>query len=249
MAPEIEFWKQEEEKPFKGWDFSYLSDRMSEEQTPWSYSTRARALMRQSESVLDMATGGGEGLLHLKSAWPAKVAVTEGYDPNYNLAKERLEPHGVTVAKAESSNYALLPFATDEFDLILNRHGAINVDEVARVLADGGTFLTQQVHGLWAHDLLNVFGAKPQWPEATPEFYGPWLERVGLKPVLLKDWTGKLTFTDVGAIVYYLKAVPWLVSGFSVETHLPHLQRLQKTLDQQGILTFTAKKYLIEAKR
>lgn len=33
-------------------------------------------------------------------------------------------------------------------------------------------------------------------------------------------------------IVYYLKAVPWLVDGFSVETHLPHLLALQGQLER-----------------
>ncbi len=42
-----------------------------------------------------------------------------------------------------------------------------NPDEVARILAPGGTFLTQQVHGLWAQDLLEAFDAKPQWPDET----------------------------------------------------------------------------------
>lgn len=30
----IESWKQEENHPFSGWDFSYLDGRMHEEQTP-----------------------------------------------------------------------------------------------------------------------------------------------------------------------------------------------------------------------
>gem|GEM_PF-1972829 len=36
-----------------------------------------------------------------------------------------------------------------------------------------------------------------------------------------EDWQGALCFTDVGAIVYYLKALPWPVPGFMVEMHLP----------------------------
>ncbi len=36
---------------------------------------------------------------------------------------------------------------TGRFDLILNRHESYHPGEIARVLAPGGTFLTQQVGG------------------------------------------------------------------------------------------------------
>jgi hypothetical protein len=120
-----------------------------------------------------------------------------------------------------------MPFATGEFDLVLNRHSAFNSAEVARVLASGGTFLIQQVHGCWAEDLMAEFGATPQWPESSPDKYVPRLPAADLEAVDVREWTGKLAFTDLGAIVYYLKAVPWLVSRFSVATHLADLLRLQ----------------------
>ena len=33
----LEIWKYEEGQPFTGWDFSYLDQRMLEEQPQWSY--------------------------------------------------------------------------------------------------------------------------------------------------------------------------------------------------------------------
>ena len=44
-----------------------------------------------------------------------------------------------------------------------------------------------------------------------------------------------------------LKAVPWLVPGFSVATHSEHLLTLQRRLERGEGLDFTARKYLIEA--
>lgn len=41
--------------------------------------------------------------------------------------------------------------------LARNRNSAFNPNEVARILTPGGTFLTQQVYGLWAEDLLAAF--------------------------------------------------------------------------------------------
>ncbi len=245
----IELWKAEEEQPFIGWDFSYLDGRMLQDKPPWSYSTRARELMRESTSCLDIATGGGERLLSMRDSWPETVAVTEGYPPNLDLARRRLEPLGVRVVELQNDEYTPMPFGDVEFALVLNRHAAINVDEIARLLEPGGRLLTRQVHGLWAQDLLAAFDATPQWPDAAPEKYVPWLQSAGFSVLDVKDWSGRLAFTDVGAIVYYLKAVPWLVPGFSVASHTDQLMALQSNLESQGELAFAARNYLIEAQK
>ncbi len=244
-----ELWKAEEKMPFTGWDFSYVDGRMLLDPPPWSYTSRAKKLMRRASSLLDIATGGGERLLEMQDSWPAKVVATEGYPPNIALASTRLEPLGARVVEADSDEISPMAFADGEFDLVINRHAALHLDEIGRILADGGTLLTRQVHGMWAHDLLAIFGAYPQWPDASPQKYVPWLRRVGLELLDLREWSGKLVFTDVGAVVYYLKAVPWLVPGFSVDTHLDGLNRLQLQLDAQGQLAFKAMNYLIEARK
>lgn len=243
----IETWKHEETQPLIGWDFSYLDGRMIEGQAPWSYSTRAGALMRQSSAVIDLDTGGGERFLKLHEFWPRKVVATENYPPNYKLASERLSPLGVQVLDVLLTEDGLMPFADGKFDLVLNRHAGFNPAEVARILTPGGTFLTQQVHGMWAYDLLAAFEAAPQWPDTSLAKYIPLLKSAGLTIVDNQEWSGQLTFTDVGAIVYYLKAVPWLVPGFSVESHAKYLFALQRRLENDEELTFLARKFLIEA--
>ena len=217
------------------------------EDPPWSYSSRASELMRGSSSILDIATGGGERLRLLRDSWPKTVVVTEGYPPNVELSRRRLEPLGVRVVELNNDEYTPMPFEDEEFALVLNRHGALYVDEIARILEPGGRLLTRQVHGLWAQDLLAALGATPQWPDATPQKYVPWLQAAGFKVSDVQDWSGRLVFTDVAAVVYYLKAVPWLVPGFSVASHLDHLMTLQKRLEAEGDLAFAARNYMIEA--
>ena len=243
----IETWLHEERQPFVGWDFSYVDGRIAEGQVPWSYLDRASELMRRSSSLIDLDTGGGEKLLSLREHWPSKVLATEEYPPNFELATRRLSPHRASVISTSISNIAPMPFADAEFDLVLNRHAAFNSSEIARVLTCGGTFLTQQVHGMWAWDLQAIFGAKPQWPDSTPEKYVPLLEAAGMTVMNLQEWEGSISFTDVGAIVYYLKAVPWEVPGFTVKTHLQYLLTLQDRLESGEPLDFYAAKYLIEA--
>ncbi len=245
----VETWKREEQQPFSGWDFSYLHGRMVEEQPPWSYAARAAELMGGASSALDMGTGGSERLLALREHWPKKVVVTEDYPPNVQLATERLGPLGVRVVDVALNSYTPMPFDDGEFDLVLNRHSGTNPAEVARILASSGTFLTQQVHGLWAQDLIAAFDGQPAWPEATLENEVRRLQDAGLTILVAEEWSGALSFTDVGAIVYYLKAVPWLVDGFSVETHRAHLLALQDRLERGEGLVFEARKYLVEARK
>ncbi len=242
-------WLREEREPFSGWDFAHLDGRMIEEDHPWSYTARAKELLRQATSVLDMGTGGGERLLALRDWWPATLVATEDYPPNIALATARLAPLGARVVCVPLSDYDPMPFAAGAFDLVLNRHSGLNAPEVARVLAPGGAFLTQQVHGMWAADLLAAFGATPQWPDATPAKYIPRLTAAGLTVADVREWSGGLSFTDVGAIVYYLKAVPWLVPGFAVTGHTAHLWALQQRLERGEGLRFAAQKYIIEARR
>jgi len=245
----IETWRHEERQPFSGWDFSYLEGRMEEERPPWSYTARAAELMGSAVSMLDMGTGGGERLLTLREHWPVEVVVTEDYAPNVRLATERFAPLVVRVVEAELTETGTLPFADGEFDLVLNRHSGLNHGEVARVLSPGGTFLSEQVHGLWAQDLIATFDAEPAWPHETLDYTASRLERAGLTVVSAQDWTGRLSFTDVGAIVYYLKAVPWLVDGFSVPTHVKPLLALQERLERGNGLVFEAGTYLVEARK
>jgi hypothetical protein len=140
-----------------------------------------------------------------------------------------------------------MPFRDNEFGLILNCHAGFNPWETSRILAPGGIFFTQQVHGLSTYDLTSFFNEIPPYTEATPEFYIPRLKAAGLTIHDCKEWSGNMTFSDVGALVYYLKAIPWVVPGFSVVNHFQYLLKLERQVKEGNPLSFTARRYLIEA--
>ncbi len=243
----IKFWKEEEKVPVEGWVFPHTEERVIEEDPPWDYMARARELLADSTSVCDLETGGAERLLEMRDVWPPKVVALEAYPPNVKLAHERLEPLGASLIDAKTGTNLPIPLEDESFELILNRHSGFNPAELFRVLKPGGTFYTQQVHGWMIHDLLWAFDAPLPWPEAVPEVNVPLLKRAGFEIVDAQDWTGKITFTDVGAIVYYLTTVPWMVRDFSVDSHLDYLIALQKRIEVEGTLKFDTKKYMIEA--
>ena len=158
----LEKWKKDEKAQFEGWDFSYLKGRMIEEQLPWNYVSIARKLVKKSKSVLDIGTGGGEIFASL-GPFNGRATVTEGYKPNVAIAKKNLEKLGVNVLDFASASVRNMPFADEEFDLILNRHDAFDPRELYRILHKGGVFLTQQVGKGNLGDLAKFFNATPKY--------------------------------------------------------------------------------------
>ena len=245
----LALWKAEEQRPFVGFNFSYFADKWIDETPPWSYEDQVRALMLEAQSVLDIGTGGGEKLLAFRDVWPGQVTVTEGHPPNLQLARDRLEPLGVTVVENSETLEGEMPFDNGAFDLVINRHAAFNIVEMERILRTGGIFLTQQVDGRNLSDLSDAFETKQPWTYFTLDFVLQEIEKTNLVVETAEEWTGQTTFEEIGTLVYYLKAIPWTVPGFSVETHQQYLLKLQRRLEKEKALSFTKKLMLLKAKK
>ena len=237
-------WKRDEAAVFEGWDFSYIRERCLEEQPNWDYPALAKQRIQNSGSVLDIATGGGE-LFSSLAPFPFLTVAIEGYRPNVPVARKKLEPLGVRVLAANTD----LPFKGNTFDLVLNRHGALNVAEIYRVLKDSGHVLTQQVGGGNLIELMDFFDVKPKWTDNVLSVQRQRVLDRGFQIERAQDWRGKARFLDVGAVAYFLKAIPWIVDGFSVASHLKYLEKLQETLAREGTLEFTYSRFLIAARK
>ena len=245
----IESWKAEERAPFSGWYFSTLKGRMREEQPPWDYASLARGLFRSigsRGSALDLGTGGGE-LLSSLGPFPERTFATEGHPPNVPVAMKRLRPLGVTVVEADSAEK--IPFDDETFDVVLSRHSAFCAEEVFRILKRGGVFLTQQVPADNLRDLAGLLGCV-RGEESGPSGWSlgqavSRLEAAGFSLEDSREWKGKAVFLDVGALVYFLKAVPWVVEGFSVERYRDGLLDLQRRIDAGLRLSFTVSRFML----
>jgi SAM-dependent methyltransferase len=243
----LEQWTREAAEPFEGWDFSHIADRVTEAEPPWDYLALAREAVRGSRDLLDVATGGGEILSSL-SPFPGRVTATEGYPPNVPVARRRLAPLGVEVFQANTASG--MPFADGRFDLVINRHGGFRPEEMHRVLQPGGVFLSQQVDGRDnLADLIAAFDARPMWPHNTLGLVSGRFSDLGCTIVRAEAWRGPVTFADVGALVYFLKAVPWVVEGFDVTRHLEVLEALERQRAAGRPLRFTYSRFLIEARK
>lgn len=238
-------WREEESAPFSGWDFSRLDGRATMSALPWSFEALARAALASAHDVLDVGTGGGERLATLvaSASRAASIVATERYAPNLAVARARLEPLGVAVVAAARS---FLPFADASFDLVLDRHAGFRATEIARVLEPGGRFITQQIDPASYTARRLAFGREP----APPRDYLAELTFACRDAGLVIDDARRAevirTFADVGALVYHLRAVPWIVPGFSVAGDLEVLWRLA---ERDEPLEFAAHFILICARR
>lgn len=236
------------EEPFSGWDFSFIIEtgRMNSSLLSWSYGSMAIPLVETASSLLDMGTGGGEFLSKLQPFPPVCVA-TEGYKPNVSVAKQRLTPLGVTVVAIEEDGP--LPFENDQFAVILNRHEAYDPQEVKRVMKRGGLFLTQQVGGFDCIGINKALGVSEKGPYAhwNVIFSKEELERHGFTVLLAKEEFPHLRFYDVGALIYYLKAVSWQVPNFTVDAFKDQLYDIYLLIEEKGFFEVKQHRFIIKA--
>lgn len=242
----LDRWRAEAAVPFRGWDFSHLDGRFVEQEPPWNYLALARAAVAGADDVLDIATGGGEVFASL-APFRGRASAVEGHPPNLEIARKRLAPLGVPVHRANTASG--MPFADAAFDLVLNRHGGFRPAEMHRVLKPGGVFLTQQVGGDNLADLSAAFGTPLPYPGNTLDKVAADLSALGFDVRRAEAWRGPVAFGDVGALVYFLKAVPWVIPDFDIDTHGRVLLALQARLDAAPPLAFTYTRFLIEAVR
>jgi SAM-dependent methyltransferase len=197
--------------------------------------------------MLDMGTGGGEILSNLRPL-PPNTHATEAWPPNVPVARERLEPLGVTVHAIENEGDPL-PFPDASLDLVINRHDSYDSNELRRVLRPGGTFITQQVGGQNDADLNELLGTPPA------DDYSDWtldramddLASAGMIVVDGQEAFPPTRFYDIGALIFYLKAVPWQIENFSVEKHRVQLYDIHMLIEQQGWLEVGGHRFLIRA--
>lgn len=201
--------------PVQGFDLTPVAGRCTEDPLPWDYAATARALVRAADGpVLDLGTGDGEAFAAL-APLPAGSAATVGWPPSVPVARRRLEPLGVEVRQVGTgaTDGMLLPFFDDRYAVVLDRHEEHDPQEVRRVLRPGGTFCTQQVDTRDGIRLNAALGAPLPWdPDlVTLDTVVDGLVAEGLEVVDAREHTSARRFTDLGAVLWYLRVAAWQV--------------------------------------
>jgi len=240
-----------ESVPTAGWDFSWFEGRAEEARPPWGYQSLVAERLAGADRVLDLQTGGGEvtaGALEASGARPSTLVATESWPPNLALARSRLAPWGGAVAECPDEE---VPVAAASFDLVVSRHPVVTPwSGVARALAPGGTFLSQQVGPGSVRELTRaMIGPYDVGTGRDPQVAVRRAEAAGLEVIRLEVASLPMTFDDIAAVIVFLRKVIWIVPSFSVEAYLPQLRALHRLIEEDGPFRATSERFLIECRR
>lgn len=234
--------------PVDGWGFGWLAGRATEERPQWGYARLVADRMARADAALDVDTGGGEVLAEVPRP-PKLLTATEAWPPNVEVARRTLRRVGASVVAV--APVGPLPFRDASFDLVVSRH-PVRTDwvETARVLRPGGTFLSQQIGNGTMRELSEaILGPLPPPTERHPEHAVAAAEAAGLRVVDLRRATLRATFSDIGAVVWFLRKVIWTVPGFTVDRYRAPLRELHRRITNEGPFVAHAQRFLIEATR
>ncbi|MGW2214899.1 class I SAM-dependent methyltransferase [Nonomuraea sp. NPDC001684] len=230
-----------------GWDFSWLEGRATEERPSWGYSRLLAGRMAEARAALDVQTGGGEILAGLPTL-PKVTVATESWPPNLALAAARLRPRGAYVVADDDE--PRLPFRDGVFDLVVSRHPVATWwAEIARVLRPGGAYLSQQVGPRSVFELTEFFMGPQDGSARDPRQAVAEAEAAGLEVVDLRAERLRMEFRDIGAVIYFLRKVIWIVPGFSVARYGDRLRELHELIEAEGPFVAHSSRFLIEARR
>ena len=235
--------------PVEGWDFSWLDGRATEQRPSWGYQRLLSRRLVGASAAVDLQTGGGE-VLAAADRFPPAMAATEAWPPNLARATRRLHPRGVVVVA--TTDEPVLPFGDDAFDLVTSRHpNSVWWSEIARVLRPGGRYFAQHIGPGSAGEIAEFFlGPRPWAPDPRhPDAETAQAHAVGLEVVDVRLERLRMEFFDVGAMVYFLRKVIWIVPGFSVERYRRRLQDLHDRIQAEGRFVAHSTRVLFEAQR
>ncbi len=242
----------------RGWDFSHA--RTERDPVPWEYSEVVARYLRPTSRVLDVATGGGEIFLSLAPHFASGVGV-DSSPSMIRTAQENTPP-----ALAGNISFAVmqaqdLAFPPASFDVVLNRHGPVFVDQIVPLLRPNGYVITQQVAGGNLQSIFSAFGWdsngaywRRYWREhgLLPQDGASLRERfvqAGCAVVAYGEYYVPFYFRDAASLLFHLKALP-LPEAFGLERHWETVARLiAEQSTPRGIASNEHRELLIVRKR
>ncbi len=234
----------ERARAFSGWSFADVDTRYLDPPAPWNYEALARAYALRARSAVDLGTGGGEVLARIVPGSGARVVATEEWHLNAPIAAARLRPLGVQVVRADSLR---LPFASGSFDLVLDRHEALTPADTARVLAPGGTIITQQC-GPDDWPELRCFLEKVRFDDHFASYQQGFAD-AGLTVTDVRWHERRIAFATLGDLVYMMLVAPWSFPHFDAAADIDSLLAIEDALTTPSGIAVTEVRYLIVAQR
>ncbi|OPA78606.1 SAM-dependent methyltransferase [Paenibacillus selenitireducens] len=232
-----------------GWDFSRV--KCQSEGAAWDFYDVVTQNSKKSDMLLDIGTGGGEALLSIVDA----ALLLIGIDHSMGM----IQTAQANVSASKASNVRMLymdaahiQFPEGFFQVISNRHSGFDPREVARVLAEGGCFLTQQVGEADKMNLKLAFGRGQAFevPDGTlMNLYMTQLEEVGFRDIQSFEYDAIDYYETYEDLVFLLKHTPIIPNfGQTAEDFTILHQFIEEHQTSKGIRT-NSKRFMIIARK
>jgi len=246
----IALWYEEEEAAhIYGWNFSHINGRYYEDEDyPWDYKKLVLKYLSSEMKLLDIDTGGGEVLLELSHPYE-NTAVTENYAPNVELCRKTLSPLGVDVRQSDAE--VSLPFNDCCFDVVINRHGSYNAEEIFRVLKSGGLFITQQVGAENDREFVKLLCGDTDipYPEQYLDIAKEKFIKAGFSIIEAEECKRPMYFFETGALIWFARIIEWEYLCFSVKNNFEQLITVSKLIGEHGYVKGSVHRFMLVAKK
>ena len=232
--------------PITGWDWTPLRGHDSMDPRPWDYLREVTSRLGGVTTLLDLGTGDGE-LLASISPRPSRMVATEGFAPMIPVAQARLSPLGIDVVPISDGGWDHLPFDDGFFDAIIDARAYYSAPEIARLLAPGGWFLTEQVGSGNDRELNELLTGKLEPLNPDMQTAANQLEENGLRVVDAREALIPHRFHDIWGVVYYLRLVTWQLPDFTVDRYRSGLRQIHGHILENGAFVAMSRRYLLAA--
>lgn len=232
-----------------GWDFSKL--KTVSEGVAWDFFDEVAKLCKKTDLLLDIGTGGGEALLSIADSAMLSVGI--------DLSSGMIETAAHNLRQSNKSNIRFvqmdaeqLKFPDGFFNIISCRHSGFSAKEAAKVLADDGVFLTQQVS---EGDKLNIkeafgigqaFGTKAG---TLKNRYLAELSEAGFTDIQSFEFNASEYYETAEDLIFLLKHTPIIPHFGDSEMDFQILQRfISANKTEKGIRT-NSERFMIIARK
>ncbi|WP_246079311.1 class I SAM-dependent methyltransferase [Paenibacillus piri] len=138
-----------------GWNFSRL--KVSSEGVAWNYYDEVARRCGTADLLLDVGTGGGEGLLTIAGSALLLIGIDRSAGMIETAKRNAQSANAANVRFFQMDSEHLL-FPDGLFHVAACRHAPFCAGEIARLLVSGGVFITQQVGESDKRNLAQAFG-------------------------------------------------------------------------------------------
>lgn len=232
-----------------GWDFR--SVRSVTEGAAWDYGAKVRDVCMPTDVLLDIGTGGGEALLPLAEAVRLAIGIDRSPDM-IETARRHAARSSACHVRFACMDAEELTFPDGLFDAVICRHAPFHAGEVARVLTEGGVFVTQQVSERDKWNVKEAFGRGQAYGEPNGTLMrrcAEQLKEAGFTEIHCEEYDAVEYMRAAEDLLFLLKHTPIIPCFGEIEGDAERFERfvaLNRT--EQGIQTNSAR-FLIIARR